>query len=114
MLAMPRARGLCQKAIMQSGPAFSHTREDAAQVMEAILADLGLAPSEAGRLCNLPAAQLLDIQTRVTPRAAGVAYGPVADGTDVPSDPEAVIAGGSAAGIPLLVGTNLEEYKFFR
>ena len=114
MLAMPRARGLFQKAIMQSGPAFANTPEDAARVMEAILADLGLAPSEAGRLRDLPAAQLLDIQTRVTPRSAGVAYGPVADGTDIPADPEAVIAGGSAAGIPLLVGTNLEEYKFFR
>jgi para-nitrobenzyl esterase len=113
MLAMPRARGLFQKAIMQSAPAFSNSW-GAARVMEAILADLGLAPSEAGRLRDLPAAQLLDIQTRVTPRSAGVAYGPVADGTDVPTDPEAVIAGGSAAGIPLLVGTNLEEYRFFR
>jgi carboxylesterase type B len=82
--------------------------------MEAILADLGLAPSEAGRLRDLPAAHMLDILTRVTPRATGVAYGPVADGTDIPADPEAVIADGSAAGIPLLVGTNLEEYKFYR
>jgi para-nitrobenzyl esterase len=113
MLAMPRARGLFQKAIMQSAPAFSNSW-GAPQVMEAVLADVGLAPSEAGRLRDLPAAQLLDTQTRVTPRSAGVAYGPVADGTAIPSDPEAVIAGGSAAGIPLLVGTNLEEYKFFR
>ena len=73
-----------------------------------------MAPSEAGRLRDLPTAQLLDIQTRVTPRSAGVAYGPVADGTDILSDPEAVIASGSAARIPLLVGTNLEEYMFFR
>jgi para-nitrobenzyl esterase len=65
-------------------------------------------------LRDLPAAQLLDIQTRVTPRSAGIAYGPVADGMDIPADPEAVIAGGSAAGIPILVGTNLEESKFHR
>ena len=32
---------------------------------------------------------------------------------DVPTDPEAAIAAGSAAGIPLLVGTNLEEWRFF-
>jgi carboxylesterase type B len=113
MLAMPRARGLFQKAIMQSPPAFSNSW-GAPQLMEAILADIGLAPSEAGRLPDLPAAQLLDIQTRLTPRSGGVAYGPVADGTDLPSDPETAIAGGSAAGIPLLIGTNLEEYKFFR
>jgi para-nitrobenzyl esterase len=115
MLAMPRARGLFQKGVMQSGAAaLAKTPEDAARVMETILADLGLAPSEAGRLRDLPAAQLLDVQTRVTPRAGGIAYGPVADGADVPADPEAFIARGSAAGIPLLVGTNLEEYKFFR
>jgi para-nitrobenzyl esterase len=113
MLSMPRARGLFQRAIMQSAPAFTNSW-GALQVMEAVLADLGLAPSEAGRLRDIPAAQLLDTQTRLTPRSAGVAYGPVADGTDIPSDPDAVIAGGSAAGIPLLVGTNLEEYKFFR
>ncbi len=115
MLAMQRARGLFQRGVMQSGAAaLVNTAEDAARVTGAILADLGLPPSEAGRLRDLPAAQLLDIQTRVTPRAGGIAYGPVADGTDVPADPEAFIAGGSAAGIPLLVGTNLEEYKFFR
>jgi para-nitrobenzyl esterase len=114
MLAMTRARGLFQKAMMQSGPVFAHTPEDAARVMEVILADVGLSPGEAGRLRDLSAAQLLDIQTRVSPRLARVAYGPVADGTDLPSDPELVIAGGSAAGIPLLVGTNLEEYKFYR
>jgi len=32
----------------------------------------------------------------------------------MPTDPFGAIAGGSAAGIPLLVGTNLEEHKFFR
>jgi para-nitrobenzyl esterase len=114
MLAMPRARGLFQKGIMQSGAVLPTTPAAAARVTEAILTDLGLAPGAAGRLRDLPAHQLLDVQTRVTPRAAGIGYGPVADGTDIPRDPEAAIADGSAAGIPLLVGTNLEEYKFFR
>jgi para-nitrobenzyl esterase len=82
-LAMPRARGLFQKAVMQSAPAFSNSW-GTPQVMEAILADVGLAPSDAGRLRDLPAAQLLDIQTRLTARSGGVAYGPVADGTDLP------------------------------
>jgi len=114
MLAMPRARGLFQKAILQSGSALLQTPATANGVMERILADVGLAPREAGRLRDLPAAQLLEIQTRVTPRAAGVAYRPVADGEEVPLDPFAAIAAGSAAGIPLLAGTTLEEWKFFR
>jgi para-nitrobenzyl esterase len=117
MLAMaptPQTRGLFQKAILQSGSALLQTPEQANRVMEAILADVGLAPHEAGRLRDLPATQLLDIQTRVTPRAAGVAYRPVADGQMVPADPFAAIADGSARDIPLLLGTNLEEWKFFR
>ena len=114
MLAMPQARGIFHKGVMQSGPALANTPADAARVTEAILAHLGLAPDQAGRLRDLPAAQLLDIQTLVTPRSAGIAYGPVADGIDLPADPEALIAGGSAADMPVLVGTNLEEYKFYR
>jgi para-nitrobenzyl esterase len=74
---------------------------------------VGLAPREAGRLRDLPASRLLDVQARVTPRAGGVACGPVADGTELPADPEAAIAAGSAAGVPLLVGSNSEEQRFF-
>jgi para-nitrobenzyl esterase len=84
MPASPRALGIFHKGVLQRGPALANTPEDAARVTEAILGHLGLAPSEAGRLRDLPAAQLLDIQTRVTSRAAGIAYGPVADGTDIP------------------------------
>jgi para-nitrobenzyl esterase len=114
MLAMPETRGLFQRAILQSGPALMMPPAAANRVTEAILADVGLAPGEAGRLRDLPADRLLDIQTRVTPRARGIAYGPVADGTIMPEDPLAAIAGGSAAGIPILTGTTLEEWKFFR
>jgi hypothetical protein len=57
---------------------------------------------------------LLEVQTRVTPRAGGVPYRPVADGSGLPMEPYAEIAAGSTAGVPLLVGTNLEERKFHR
>ena len=99
MLAMGLAPRLFHKAILQSGSALLQPPATANQVTERILADLGLAPRKAGRLRDLPAAQLLDIQTRVTPRAAGVAYRPVADGEDVPADPFAAIAAGSVRGI---------------
>lgn len=115
MLAMPRARGLFHRAILQSGSAaLLQTPAAANRVMGAILADVGIAPHEAGKLRDLPAARLLDIQTRVTPRAGGVSYGPIADGGEIAADPWAAVAAGSAAGIPLLVGTNLEERKFHR
>jgi para-nitrobenzyl esterase len=114
MLTMPLARGLFHKAILQSGRAYFQTPAVANNVTRAVLADLSLAPDDAGELRELPAAQLLDVQTRVAPRSGGVAFRPVADGSELPTAPYAEIAAGSAAGIPLLVGTNLEDRKFQR
>ncbi|HET8626601.1 MAG TPA: carboxylesterase family protein [Thermomicrobiales bacterium] len=115
LLALPRARGLFHRAILQSGAVVElPSPASAATVARAILADVGLTPREAARLRDLPAAHLLAAQGRATPRAAGIAYGPVADGVAVPAAPLAAIAAGSAAGIPLLIGTNLEEAKFHR
>ncbi len=45
--------------------------------------------------------------------AAVLPFTPVTDGVVLPADPLAAIAAGSAAGVPLLVGTNLEEWKLF-
>jgi len=74
MLAMHRARGLFDKAILQSGSAQPLVTPSAAnRVMESILADAKLAPHEAGRLRDLSAAQLLELRTRATP-AATVAF----------------------------------------
>ena len=113
MLAMPRARDLFQKAILQSGSWQLQTTAAANRVMEEILADLRLAPHEVQKLRELPAAQLLEVQARVTPRERGISYRPVVDGAEIPVDPEAAVAAGSAVGIPLLVGTTLEEQRFF-
>jgi len=115
LLSMPEARGLFHKAILQSGSTNLLLTPDAAnQVTEAILNDIGLTRRNAGQLRDVPAAQLLEVQARVTPRARGGFYRPVADDTEIPADPLMAIAAGSAAGIPLLVGTNLDEQKMFR
>ena len=113
MLSRPRSGGLFHRAVLQSGTQLIRPRAAANQVMERILADLQLAPDKAGRLKELSAAQLLELQTRVTPRARGIAYCPVADGVDIPLDPLAAIAAGNSVGMPLLIGTNLEEQRFF-
>jgi para-nitrobenzyl esterase len=41
-------------------------------------------------------------------------FSPVADGELIPAQPFAAIAEGSARGVPLIVGTNLEEMKLYR
>ena len=67
MLAMSHARRPFQKAILQSGSALLQTPAEANRVIEAILADLELAPRRAGRLRELPAQQLIDVQTASPP-----------------------------------------------
>jgi len=41
-------------------------------------------------------------------------FSPIADGEVIPVKPFAAIAAGSARGIPLIVGSNLEEMKLYR
>ncbi|RPJ60082.1 MAG: carboxylesterase/lipase family protein, partial [Acidobacteria bacterium] len=131
---MPRARGLVHKVIQQSGsfswgppaaggashPAafgnldFPLTPEVADAVMRRVLDAAGLSPAQAGQLRDWPAADLLALQSHVTPRTSGVFYRPVADGDLIPADPFTAVAAGASRGIALLCGTNLDEMKFFR
>jgi para-nitrobenzyl esterase len=54
-----------------------------------------------------------DVIQRFGSPLAVLPFRPVADGDRVPADPLSAVAGGSAAGIPLVTGTNLEEWKLF-
>jgi para-nitrobenzyl esterase len=111
---MPRARGLVHKVIQQSGGLMlRQTPESGDGVMRRLLDGAGLSPSEAGKLRDMPAAELLDLQLRCTPRTSGNFYRPVADGDLLPADPFTAVAAGASRGIPLLSGTNLDEIKFF-
>jgi para-nitrobenzyl esterase len=118
LLGTPRARGLFARAIAQSGAAHNtQSRAGAARVATTFLAALGLAPAEAGRLREAPVPALLDAQL-VTVAKLGLAYGtlpfePAVDGDLLPGHPLDAIAKGSARGVPLLVGTNRDEWNLF-
>jgi para-nitrobenzyl esterase len=113
---MPRTHGLVHKVILQSGSVALAMQPPASadRVMHQLLAGAGLTSAQAGQLRDLPAAALLDLQQRVTPRTGGAFYQPVADGDLIPADPFAAVAAGAARGIPLLCGTTLDEMQFFR
>jgi para-nitrobenzyl esterase len=112
---MPRAHGLVHKVIQQSGGlALGQTLESADGVMRRLLEGAGLSPAQAGKLRDLPATALLDLQQRITPRTGGNFYRPAADGDLIPADPFHAVATGASCGISLLCGTNLDEPKFFR
>jgi para-nitrobenzyl esterase len=122
LLAMPAARGLFHRAIIQSGAAIRvSTRERADALAEAVLKELGVGRHECERLQSVPAEQLL-AATAPASRAVGRSrwplldrydFGPVVDGNDLPQHPADPEAPAIADDIPLMVGGTREESAFF-
>jgi para-nitrobenzyl esterase len=132
LLAMDEARGLLHRAISQSGSiTTARSPELAAADAGEFLAAAGIdasGPEAVAALRAAPVQQLLTahaamasariadpesvIRSHGNPLAF-LAFRPVADGVVVPSDPIGAVARGSAAGVPLLIGTNREEWKLF-
>ncbi len=127
LMSMPRAEGLFHRVIAQSGAAAAaRTPALAAADTEEFMASAGLASIEELLAAEPP--QLLAAHAAMATRRvadpegviertgnplAFLSFRPVADGVGVPTDPLAAIAEGSAAGVPLLIGTNSEEWKLF-
>ena len=122
LLAMPSARGLFHRAIVQSGAAVRlRERDRAAKLTDAVLNALGLTGNDLRKLQSLPMAQLL---AAVEPalKAIGPApqplfdrypFGPVVDGSIVPRHPFDKSAPDVSADIPMLIGDMKDEMASF-
>ncbi len=127
LLAMPQAAGLFTRAIAQSGASHFALPPETARRIGGLLAEqLGVEPTReaiAGvSLERLVQAQIdlrADQVARPDPSrwgetlATGMLFQPTLDGDTLDALPITRIAGGSGAGVDLLVGTNSEEYRFF-
>jgi para-nitrobenzyl esterase len=118
LLGCPRARGLYARAILQSGASHNvHAPAAAAAVSKVALDALGLGPRDVSALRALPVDALLEAQKRVlataVPEAFGLRFQPVVDGEVLPRPPLEAVAAGEVAGVPVLAGTNLDEYKLW-
>ena len=101
LLAMPSAKGLFHRAVLQIGSTITLTRREAAQRnAEAMLAKLGLTKNDMGKLQALPFEQIVNAQGNV---------GPVVDGVVVPRDPFAPDAPAVSAAVPMMIGSCLED-----
>ena len=102
LLAMPSAAGLFHKAIVQSGPLLDGIPAGVAtQNAQRLLTSLNAKP---GDLAAMPAQQLFDGWV-----AAKVPLAPVVDGRVLPRPPFEPDAPATATGVPLLIGSTLDE-----
>ena len=120
LLAMPAARGLFHRAVIQSGATIRvSTRERGNALAEAVLKELGAATATGCR--SVPLDKLL---AAIAPASRAVGptrwplldrydFGPVVDGTDLPQQPFDPDAPPIADDIPLLIGGTREESGFF-
>ncbi|HLZ71990.1 MAG TPA: carboxylesterase/lipase family protein [Dehalococcoidia bacterium] len=118
LLGTPSAKGLFHKAILQSGAAHNvRGAEAATQIAREALKTLEVEARNVAALRELSVEQILAGQAKLAISSAASGGGlfaqPVVDGTALPRQPLAAVASGSAAGVPLLIGTNLDEMKLF-
>ena len=108
LLATTPARGLFAKAILESGSGRATSQADAATIRDALLRQLGIAPSDAASILDRPWQEIVEAQHKT-----GMRYGPVVDPEVIPEPPMDAIAEGRSAPVPVLIGTNRDEVKLF-
>jgi len=122
LLAMPAAKGLFHKAIVQSGASVRFAeRERTTRLAEAVLKQLELGPKQLDALQALPLARL---QEAVVPAQKALPrprqplldrynFGPVIDGRVLPAHPFDPAASAVSDDIPILVGGTRDESAIF-
>ncbi len=114
LLALPAARGLFGKAIMQSGACTCHSLEDAVKEADKLIKALGLSGRDADKLRRVPAQTLIETQhTMWAWKIRGAPVEPVIDGQVLPVLPLDAVQAGSARGIAVMAGSNLDEGTLF-
>ena len=113
LMAMPSAKGLFHRAVVQSGAAIRGTPKEAgAKLAEDFLSRLSVTPKDIDKLQTLPMEQILEA-ARAANGKPPINGSPVVDGHTLPGDPFDPTAPAQSADIPLLIGTVETEVTFF-
>ena len=106
LMAMPSAKGLFHRAGVESGAAIrSGTHDRATRNTERMLTQLGLPKSRFHEMQDVPFEMLVGAGA-----ASGAQFGPMVDGTVVPRDPFDPDAPAISADVPLIAGSNLNDF----
>ena len=111
LMAMPQARGLFHKAIVQSGSHLDGlTPDEATRHALTFLAAVDVKPTELPRLAKVPTDKLVAGLAKVMAVAGpGPNYSPVVDGIVLPRNPWQPDGPAVSAGIPMMVGSTRTE-----
>ncbi len=113
LLALPAARGLFHKAILQSGTAGNAASlEDARRSAEVFLQALAVREKDVLALRALPVEKLLATQAKFA-RSRELRFRAVLDGKVLPKPPLTAVENGAIKSMPLIIGTTLEEAKMY-
>ena len=118
LMAMPQAKGLFHKAAIQSGAFLKFSTPEITEPVGAlVLAELGLLKSQLAQIREVPIDRLIDAAAAAMRKAAITApagkrpsWGPKVDGRVLPAHPFDPVASPLSAEVPLIVGTNLNEF----
>jgi para-nitrobenzyl esterase len=126
LMAMPAAKGLFHRAIVESGSILQGILpENAQKTADAIVSELGLTAATIGQIQTLPYQQILTAANKVLrerrPKDVGgipnfrrlsavLGFGPVVDGKILPQHPFDPGAPALSADIPMIIGTTLNEF----
>jgi para-nitrobenzyl esterase len=122
LMAMPAAKGLFHRAIVQSGPFLKSLSPDySGRLAELVMAELDLSRSQVSDLRGIPvdrlsgaAAEAMKKMPRPKPSIGSVYgeydWGPTVDGRILPRHPFDPGAPEISADVPLITGTNLHEF----
>ncbi len=114
LMAMPAAKGLFHRAIVQSGAAIrGFTPEAATKTTEEFLSRLSLTAKDIDKLQTLPMEKILETTDTHKGKRPPLAMSPVMDGHSLPVHPFDPTAPAQSANIPLLIGTTETEVTFF-
>jgi para-nitrobenzyl esterase len=121
LMAMPAAKGLFHRAIVQSGPFLKALSPDySGQLARLVVEELGLSKSQVNELQNIPVDRLsgaaAEAMKKMPAHKSSLRavygednWGPTVDGITLPRHPFDPGAPQISADVPLLTGTNLHE-----
>jgi para-nitrobenzyl esterase len=115
LMGMPAAKGLFQRAVIQSGSNVAAPAKDrSGEVAAAVLAELGLNRSSIDRLQEFPYVRIIEAGMealrKLQASGGGAGWAPVVDGKILPVHPWDPAASPLSAGVPLMVGSVLNEF----